>query len=147
MSHLASPEASGILLVGGQLLCSHHSPGSQQFAEPTATNMCTLPVGVCIENVLNLPGLASVFPMTQLQQVPFASLGICSCCCPIFCSVSSALLSGSSTLRPVLSWPLQGCIPQHIFLTNTAKFGKCRYYRSPGIWMSYPLGGIGPVSG
>lgn len=147
MSHLASPEASGILLVGGQLLCSHHSPGSQQFAEPTATNMCTLPVGVCIENVLNLPGLASVFPMTQLQQVPFASLGICSCCCPIFCSVSSALLSGTSTLRPVLSWHLQGCIPQHIFLTNTAKFGKCRCYRSPGIWMSSPLGGIGPVSG
>lgn len=68
-SHLASPKVSGILLVGDQLLSSYHSPGCQQFAELAATNTCTLSVVVCIENVvptqiLYLPGLASVFPIT-----------------------------------------------------------------------------------
>lgn len=96
------------------------APSSLQNGPATTTY--TLPVGVCIENVLNLPGLASVFPVTQLQQMPFASLDCC--------------LSFRSLAPPHCVWwlsrHLQGCFPQHIFLTNTANFGKCRCYRSLG---------------
>lgn len=94
--------------------------------------------------VLTLPGLASLSRCPAAAQA-MAAPGACSCSCPVFPQCPQLRSEVPPHCLLWLSWYLQG--PRHIFLTCTANFGNCDFTEVLGVWMSYPLGGIGTVSG